>query len=566
MIYFNRDRQNNNSMLFRLIRIYLFIAGTILTSGIRAQPQVLLHTDKAFYVSGEKIWYSLYLPQELQDKSYMLKVFAVNANGEIMGSNYLRSDGKSIVGGYYSIPFDAATGPLRLAFFAVNNFSVELIPLITAAFPVYNDLEKLDVTKIKLQNLVGNEEAIPGQNVSVSVSTTAAAAHPGDQIPLHIEIKDSYGRPLDGDLSIAVYDPNQIPFTDPRFTAFHQAVLPADAPLRDAATEVLLQGELQLSSGRKISTVEALGAFSRPTNSFYYATPGSSGLFSIAVPDFYNSMPFQFIGHPYDPKKNFHVVFNDPAFTKDSLPLPYSEEILSYLDASRERKKIAQYFGLFDPAPDTLPKPADNILKPDYTYKIKDYQAFATIGAFFKEITTSLTFKQSGKTSVASLYNPGVSVYAWEQLRGDPLFIIDGKVTRNADFIARFNLEPVQTVELFYVARNLRQAFNLMGNNGVVYVHTNLPDITLPQDDEEDVFEISGLLPPASFSSPAIPDQVTPELGPVAYWNPHLSVSGGVLDTTYQHSDERGNYVIQVVVRSKEGSIGIGEMKLNVSY
>lgn len=37
--------------------------------------------------------------------------------------------------------------------------------------------------------------------------------------------------------------------------------------------------------------------------------------------------------------------------------------------------------------------------------------------------------------------------------------------------------------------------FNLMGNNGVVYIHTNLPDITLPKDDEEDVFNVSGLLP-----------------------------------------------------------------------
>ncbi|MCB0602133.1 MAG: hypothetical protein KDC28_12935 [Saprospiraceae bacterium] len=542
------------------------VLSTFLVFVADAQQNILLHTDKAFYVSGEKIWYSLYLPQELQDKSYVLKVFAVNAKGEIMDDYYLRSEGQSMVGGYYAIPFDATTGPVRLAFYAVNNFSIDLIPLITASFPVYNDLEKLDVTKIKLQDLKGEPAELSSQNLTVSVSSTATAPHPGDQIPLHIEIKDSYGRPLDGDLSISVFDPNQIPHTDLRFSNIHQAALPQDAPLRDAATDILLQGELQLSSGRMISTVEALGAFARPLNSFYYATPGTSGLFSIAVPDYYNSMSFQFIGHPYDNKKNFHVVFNDPVFIPDSIPLPYSEAILSYLDQSRERKKIAQYFGLFDPAPDTLPKPEANVLKPDYTYKVKDYQAFATIGAFFKEITTSLTFKQSGKTYVASLYNPGVSVYAWEQLRGDPLFIIDGKVTRDADFIARFNLEPVQTVELFYVARSLRQMFNLMGNNGVVYIHTNLPDITLPKDDEEDVFNVSGLLPHNSFIPPAIPDQVTPELGPVAYWNPQLSVTGGKLDTTYQHSDERGDYVIQVVVRSKDGGIGVGEMKLNVTY
>ncbi|MCB0655675.1 MAG: hypothetical protein KDC57_06030 [Saprospiraceae bacterium] len=546
--------------------IALILAGLCFTS-LPAQQKVFLHTDKAFYVSGEKIWYSLYLPTALQDKSYVLKLFAVDAKGKILGDYYLRTNGKSLVGGYYNIPFEASTGSLRLAFYAVNEFSINLIPLISAAFPVYNDLEKLDMSKLKMEMLpTGSEPEVTGESLTVNVSSSLSAAHPGQEIPLQIEVKDSYGRPMDGDYSISVFDPNQIPATDKRFQSVHEATLPEDAPLKDVATELLLQGELQLSSGRKISTVEVLGAFARPLNAFYYATPGTSGLFSIPVPDFYRSMSFQFSGHPYDKKKNFHVVFNDPVFDPDTVPLPYSEEILNYLDQSRERKKIAQYFGLLDPGNDSLQSPPVNVLKPDYTYKVKEYQAFSTIGAFFKEITTPLTFKLSNKVYVASLYNPGVSVYAWEQLRGDPLFIIDGKVTRDADFIARFNLEPVQSVDLFYVARGLRSSFNLMGNNGVVYVHTNLPDIELPKEDEEDVFNVYGLLPPATFQPPVIPDQVTPELGPVAYWNPAQHITGGQLNTSYKHSDESGNYLVRVVVRSADGKVGIGEMKLEVSY
>ena len=97
--------------------IALILAGLCFTS-LPAQQKVFLHTDKAFYVSGEKIWYSLYLPTALQDKSYVLKLFAVDAKGKILGDYYLRTNGKSLVGGYYNIPFEASTGSLRLAFYA----------------------------------------------------------------------------------------------------------------------------------------------------------------------------------------------------------------------------------------------------------------------------------------------------------------------------------------------------------------------------------------------------------------------------------------------------------------
>ena len=78
------------------MRIYLvlfFLAWTLFCqplSGQALQPdRYLVHLDKSFYVTGEVIWFKLYLPKAHQGQGFTLRVALFNPKGEVASYFFL---------------------------------------------------------------------------------------------------------------------------------------------------------------------------------------------------------------------------------------------------------------------------------------------------------------------------------------------------------------------------------------------------------------------------------------------------------------------------------------------
>ena len=56
---------------------------------------IYLHLDKSFYVTGEIIWYKLYLGTNLKDQPITIRATVANPEGKIVGDNFLKSEGRT---------------------------------------------------------------------------------------------------------------------------------------------------------------------------------------------------------------------------------------------------------------------------------------------------------------------------------------------------------------------------------------------------------------------------------------------------------------------------------------
>jgi hypothetical protein len=211
-----------------------------------------------------------------------------------------------------------------------------------------------------------------------------------------------------------------------------------------------------------------------------------------------------------------------------------------------------------------IPTVEPQALKPERTVNVKDYEAFDNVYLFFKEILTPLVFRQvEGEVFEAKIFtDKGNRVY--EMLPGSPLFIIDGKATRDGNYVAHMKMDMVKTVSIFTNRAELRQQFNVMGRSGVVIIETASSDITVPEKDADDIKSIQGLQVPVAFPA-YTPEQFQsdrhrPFFRPQLYWNPDLKTNArGQAGASFYQSDATGNFQVRVMVKDKLGRVGYAE-------
>ncbi|MCB0689849.1 MAG: hypothetical protein KDC53_25085, partial [Saprospiraceae bacterium] len=156
-------------------------------------------------------------------------------------------------------------------------------------------------------------------------------------------------------------------------------------------------------------------------------------------------------------------------------------------------------------------------------------------------------------------------------LNGPPLFIIDGKMTRDADFVARLPISAVETVELFLDAPKLRSSFQAIGVSGVVRITTSIANLKLPEADAGNIHTIYGLQPKAhfpGFNAQVLTDQKhEPFFRPQLFWNPDIPVGpDGMASTTFVQSDDTGPFLIEVVFQTADGRRGTKSFQYEATY
>ncbi|MEM9847015.1 MAG: hypothetical protein AAF847_03935, partial [Bacteroidota bacterium] len=280
-------------------------------------------------------------------------------------------------------------------------------------------------------------------------------------------------------------------------------------------------------------------------------------------PPFYGVRPVQFIGYQFE-HMEIGVDVDQRQLPPIEQPLIYTEAVKSYLALSQQRKKIFQLYQSLENKiePDKIDLDILN-LEPSTTFIIDEYESFEFMHSFFGELLTPLKFiLQKDSTYIATMSNPTGRLSANTTLSGTPLFIIDGKLTRDADFVARLDMDYIQKVELMFKPDNLRKKFKAIGRSGVVKITTNLRDIPMAEKDAADLFTISGLQPNAEFPvfDANTVDSKQPFFRPQLYWNPTLkSDKNGKAKLSFYQSDDISSFVVRVVVQGENGAYGYAE-------
>jgi hypothetical protein len=115
-----------------------------------------------------------------------------------------------------------------------------------------------------------------------------------------------------------------------------------------------------------------------------------------------------------------------------------------------------------------------------------------------------------------------------------------------------YNMKNVIKIDFFNTPETLK-VFEQMGANGVVIIHTLLPE---PYDQAITV-NVHGVQPDLSYPVEVDPGrgQRTPMLDPAVYWNPLIHTDeNGVTSVSFYHHDGIGHYQLTLFGRGTNGA------------
>ncbi len=543
----------NISLLFGLL---LFVPAY---SAAPLPPEsIYLHLDKSFYVTGEIVWYKLYLSNTLKEQPITIRATVANPEGKIIGDDFLKSAGQRGVDGYFKIPFDATTGQYLLQFTVVNKETGETTALSKAIIPIYNDLQPLPQQVKESASEIASSASDISSELKVNITVPKSTFKPRSKVAASIKVTDASGNPVAGNLSITVLDKELL-----QEGMVTTSTMPAINLFEE---KIYVKGQVHDLQGQPLNK-DIIGAFSGDDQSIYYARADETGNFSLRLTEFQGEKPIQFIG---DTKKVelIEVQLQESLPYKATTAPPYNDRIQEYLTYSRQRKKIFQHYTTLES--DLQVETLTNKLakrKPHQEWNIQEYEYFEFMYIFFKENLSPLRFQfNSDSTYSATMYNPSKRYDKF--FSGKPLFIIDNVVTRDADFVARMRMEEVKKVELFFRLKDLNKYFKLFGSSGVVKITTFNPLNKLPVQETTNNVTIRGLQPKATF--PAFdPQKVSglrqPFFRPQVYWNPDVVMDkSGTAAINWHQTDDRSTFLIQVVVQGENGQMGYATQEFRV--
>lgn len=543
-------------------RQYLFFTFCffLLAPSLRAQYSgPAFHLDKPFYVTGDVLRYKLYLPPAYAGQEIALKMTLVNAGGEPVDAFYQHTGGNSGLQGYLKLPYDLESAVYHLMALGTDRSSLRKVKLAEIPVPVYNDLVE--------ENLAANNASDAGskeqgeETLSLSIDLPSGTFHKREDIQAQVKVTDRNGRPVAASLSASVIDAALFgPVEENGLQLSSQDDIPAPEELSD---QLLLNGRIYDEAGQPRASI-SFGAYVHDLRASLIGTTDEAGNFALPLPQLTGSADIQFMDLRND---SLRVTLDDGVRPGASPPLPYNDAIAEYLKWSRSRKVIYQLYNTVETKLEpNHPKRALKKMEPGQRVILAEYPDFKNLVTFFTEVGATLKFKvEKDGSYTAQMFNPDPRMRVFYQ--GTPIFIVDGKMTRNVDYIQQLELNRIDTIDIYFDFFNLNKNFDKLGSSGVVVLKTNMPNLRLPAGDEVNIFSINGLLAEAKELTGEEKMTHRPEFRSNLYWSPDLSAgSDGLARLRFQQSDDLGTFLIQVVARTADGRIGTATKKYEVQW
>lgn len=500
------------------MRYLVLLLGLLLTTTLSGQMTV--HFDRPFHVAGEVAWFSVYAPRPAPPK---VRVVVYDPAGQVLDYFFLEAEAGAYAG-HYRWPFALGTGYYRLGFAALDAAG-SVTDLGTVRHAVYAD--KRTEANAPAPNQTGNgtrakRPAAGGLTATVAnnelrVEGLDYSAYAVSVVNLDVVAADPVFRPTEGATTATAAYVDTLFYPTSVQTAAGEAVTTSLLPVFDPARYAF--GFARSQEG---AAVLQLAPFTGTKRVQVRDLGGQRLTPTLALPTL-------------------------PALRATP---PVTPAVARYVDLARRRRKIYQLFATVETELEPRGRAEERqTLVPNRSFDVPNYKAFPTMYEFFREVAGELRVRRKKDSYSARLYNAPNQRFFGE----NPLYIIDGMLTRDDDYVMNLNPARVRYLAFYYVGSELRRDFPALGNNGVVQIETVRGAENFPAADAAEQLPINGLQARADFPARNAAGADVPVLSPLLLWD----TGSGIRELTLPlpASDDGGRYRVLVTARAADGTL-----------
>lgn len=205
----------------------------------------------------------------------------------------------------------------------------------------------------------------------------------------------------------------------------------------------------------------------------------------------------------------------------------------------------------------------------DMSVNVQDYISFPSMEDLVREVIPFLQNKKKGTVaSVRLLINQNKRNTNYVTAKGEPLFIIDGVLTKNIQSFLSLKPVDILTIKIINDINKLNR-LGPLGKNGVVLVKTKKPSAESIINNST-IINVQGLNKPRDFFNPTYQtssNTTIPDIRSILYWTPNQNLSqSGKSTIEFYTSDKIGNYRVLVKGISVAGDPFEISVNLDVHY
>jgi len=498
----------------------------------------------------------------MKDKSAAIKTSLVNSSGNTISNHFNQTQGNTYVSGYYKLPFDLNSGIYSLVFSAAKSKADPEIIFAEIFVPIYNDLETLPSSEtVNSSGLESNNTNAPNGNLDVKIKLNKEVYNSREKVSALIEVRDANGNPIAANVSVAIKDAALTSADQNSNTVYQGNPISLDYKNETFLEKIYAKGSYTKGDGELVAN-EIMGAYATGENKLYFAVPDpTTGKFHVEFPNYYNAKAIQFfpfINDGKDLKIKLENVGNG-----NTKKLTYNDVVIDYIKLSRQRKKLFQRYTALESNINPKEYPTEvSPFKSSKEYDITEYKSFVNVASFLKEVSTPLRMKEKKGIFEGAMYMPSKLKSYSEYAEDPPIYILNGYLTRNSDYVGKLDLDLITSIAMMYDPKIIRDEYKIFGATGVVDIKLKSKDVMVPDTEKADVYTLNGLLPSTSFPvfkpSDIDNDQYQPFFRPQLYWNGDLKTdNSGNVGFDYYQSDDVSTFVIEVVAQAADGSVTI---------
>jgi hypothetical protein len=455
-------------------------AGEVFSKINVTNAQVLIALDRNHYFSGETLHGSISISGvDATSKVLRCEILEV-ASGKEMNSFYIRLDECGKAAFYVPILFEYKSGVYSFEFSACEDIAkfqakdVNLSQTTTSKnirsdkqilniggghFNILNidsgldnDLKLIKPVKDVLNGDNDAEEIIKIIKNDESSLDFKILKSTNEQIHL-VAVLDKYHRA--GGRNIKIVSHN---WTQEEVNAWEEKIF----------LQIKVEG---INKERKFNL---LGLYNHSFYKTFFSTSSQDGNAIFLLDDYDGSHNYQLLWHFSEAKDISLLAEKYETIIPEYEDKPDFGIVEKYYEDARKRMKIHSVYGVstFKIESKKL-KTSDNVPEHQKFFLTKEYKKFVDFKSFCKENSIPLTFINDENTVSAVLMPPSIYSKSYNAKWQNPLFMIDGKVSRNYGLISGMKMEDIDQLKIYYDIKEIKPWVGVFGSQGVIEISTN---------------------------------------------------------------------------------------------
>lgn len=556
------------------------------------EENVLIHCDRNFYLSGETMWFKIYVTAQ---HSYQLQSLSKTAYVELTGPA-----GRSLLqakievqnglgSGSFLLPEEAASGNYELTAYT-NRMKNLPSAVFKKSITLVNTFQTFDTTAFVFAEKDGVRDLQPRKTPDSSFHPGQTEARPYVPFPIKINPdQQSYGtrsmvklevlpvnkeEAFSANFSVAVYKENALNAPGGVLnkarngTSYNQPLLQEEQVFLPELNGFVMVVSVRNLAGKPVSGVPVTLALSGKLALVRWGESDEKGFVYFNFKNVYGPQQILLRTSPqYAGKVQMEILksFSRPQKTN---PLPratFKESYLAIVEEMHNHLQVSKAFYPADPEP-YLPRNRDSISfygRAYRTYLLDDYKRFVTMEEVLREYVQEVSVRlRNGKYSVMVLNKQLVDLSRYLSVDKmmdyfDPLILIDG-LPVSPNTLMKYDPLKVRKLEV------LGEKYNLGRNvyDGILSFTTysgNFEDLSLEREDllsEEQGWQYTRKFFMPDYNKTMVKNNRLPDFRELLYWEPQIKVAPEIpAKISFFTGDLTGKFLVEIQGLTTDGKI-----------